>query len=320
MATQIVGSADLADQQIPTEQSNEIIQDTIQSSVVLGNARRTTMGTRTKSQPVLDALPSAAWVNGETGLKQTSKFSFKDTKLHVEELAVIIPIPDAVADDSNIDLWGVARPLAAEAIGAAVDAAILFGTNKPLIWGDAIVPGAIAAGNSVMHGTNSDLGADVAELAKKTVKGGGKVNGFVSEPGLNWELVGLRNSGGMPIYNPGSLAGGQPSTLYGYGLNEVTTGVWNEGAAKLAAVDWSKVVVGVRQDITYDIFREGVITEDDGAGGQRIVYNLMQQDMKALRVVFRLAYATAQPIARISGQHVFPAGVITPYVAPTTTA
>lgn len=312
MATQIIGSADLTDQLIPEEQSQEIVQDSIQQSVVLNNARRTTMGRRTKSMPVLDALPSAKWVNGETGMKQTTKFSFKDTKLHVEELALIIPIPDSVSDDAAVDLWGIARPLAAEALGAAVDAAVMFGTDKPASWGDALIPGAIKAGNVVKEGTHADLGADVAALGKITVKGGGKVNGFVSEPGLNWELVGLRNAQGNPVYNPGSLANGQPSSLYGYPLNEITTGGWDADVAKMAAIDWGKVVVGIRQDITYDVFREGVITEDDGEGGQRIVYNLMQQDMKALRVVFRLAYATASPISRLSKAHVFPAGVITP--------
>ena len=54
------------------------------------------------------------------------------------------------------------------------------------------------------------------------------------------------------------------------------------------------------------------LAEDDGAGGQKIVYNLMQQDMKALRVVFRFAYATARPKSRLSGAEVFPAGVVTP--------
>ena len=311
MATNITGSAEVTDALIPTKESNEILQDAVQQSVVLSNARQTRMGTKTERQPVLDALPTAKFVDGETGLKSVSNFSFKDSKLIVEELAVVLPIPDSVVDDANVDLWSIARPLAAEAIGAALDGAVLFGTGKPSTWGDALVPGAITAGNVVQAGTGPDFAADVASLAKTTVQGGGQVKGFVSEPGLRWELVGLRNNQGSPVYGP-SMAQGQPDTLYGLPLNEVTTGAWNPDAAKLAAVDWNKVVIGIRQDITYDVFREGVITEDDGTGGQRIVYNLMQQDMKALRVVFRVAYATARPISRLSGKSVFPAGVITP--------
>lgn len=311
MATNITGTAEVTDAIIPTKESNEIVQDAVQQSVVLSNARKTRMGTKTERQPVLDALPTAKFVDGEAGLKHVSQFTFKDSKLIVEELAVILPIPDSVVDDANVDLWSIARPLAAEAIGAALDGAVLFGTDKPSTWGPALVPGAITAGNVVKAGTGPDLGADIASLAAKTVQGGGQVKSFASAPGLRWELVGLRNAQGSPIYGP-AMAENQPDRLYGLPLNEVTTGVWNPATAKLAAVDWGKVVIGIRQDITYDVFREGVITEDDGSGGQRIVYNLMQQDMKALRVVFRVAYATARPKSRLSGKEVFPAGVLTP--------
>ena len=314
MAQNITGSAEITDALIPEKHATEIIQDVTKSSVVLSNARKTRMGTKTERQPVLDALPTAKFVDGETGLKSVSRFSFKDAKLIVEELAVILPIPDSVVDDAAVDLWSVARPLAAEAIGAALDGAVLFGTDKPTTWGAALVPGAIAAGNVVKAGTGMDLGVDVARLGQLTAKGGGQVKGFVSEPGLRWELAGLRSAQGAPIYGP-AIAEGQPDTLYGLPLNPVETGVWVDDAAKLAAVDWQKVVIGVRQDITYDVFREGVITEADGSGGQKIVYNLMQQDMKALRVVFRVAYATAQPVARVSGKPMFPAGVLTPATA-----
>lgn len=310
----IVGTPEVTDVLIPREESREIIQELPQQSVVLANAKRVTMGSKTVRQPVLDALPTASFVNGETGLKQTAKFTFKDAMLVTEEIATIIPIPDSVVDDASVDLWGIARPLAAEAIGATFDEAALFGTNKPATWGEAVVPGAIAAGNVIQAGTNADLAADVAALGRLVTRAGGSVKSFVSEPGLNWELVGLRDAGGRPIYNS-ALAAGQPSTLFGLGLNEVTTGIWNSEAATLAAVDWQKVVVGVRQDITYDIFREGVITEPDGTGGQRIVYNLMQQDMKALRVVFRVAYTVARPVSRQTGSAVFPAGVLTPAAA-----
>ena len=71
-------------------------------------------------------------------------------------------------------------------------------------------------------------------------------------------------------------------------------GLWPTGtnAAEVLIGDWTKLVVGVRQDMTYKLITEGVITDNTGA----IIYNLPQQDMVALRLVFRAAYAVANPI------------------------
>jgi hypothetical protein len=53
-------------------------------------------------------------------------------------------------------------------------------------------------------------------------------------------------------------------------------------------------VLGVRQDITYELLDQAVITDDTGA----VIYNLAQQDMLAMRVVARFAFATAAPVTR----------------------
>jgi HK97 family phage major capsid protein len=126
-------------------------------------------------------------------------------------------------------------------------------------------------------------------------------------PGLQWELIGLRSATGTPIYTP-SLSEGAPSGLYGYALNEVDNGSWDADVAELLAADWTKFVVGIRQDVTYDLFSEGVISDNTG----KVIFNLMQQDSKALRVVFRVGFQVGIPITRIGTGTKYPAGVITP--------
>lgn len=305
----IIGRADVGDALMPEQVINEIIAEAPKTSVVLERAKTVRMSSKKAKQPVLATLPEAYWVDGDTGLKQTSKSTWSNTVITAEELAVIVPIPDAVIDDANVPLWDQIKPLLAEAIGKKVDEAALFGVNKPASWPTAVIPAAIAAGNTVVAGTGVDLGADVAALAQKVALDGYGVNGFASAPGTQWGLVGLRTAQGVPLYTP-SLSAGTPAGLYGYPLNEVLNGAWDADVATLLAADWTKFVVGIRQDITYDLFKEGVITDADG----KVILNLMQQDTKALRVVFRVGFQVATPLTRIGDSTRYPAGVLTPAV------
>jgi HK97 family phage major capsid protein len=122
------------------------------------------------------------------------------------------------------------------------------------------------------------------------------VNGFVSRPGLNWKLVGIRSSQGAPIYEPNMQDGRPGGRLYGYTMAEITNGAWDLSEAELLMGDWSKAIVGVRQDISFKLFTEGVISDDNG----KVILNLMQQDSVALRVVARYAFATANPATRLN--------------------
>ena len=57
--------------------------------------------------------------------------------------------------------------------------------------------------------------------------------------------------------------------------------------------DFSQLAYSIRQDITFKIFDQGVI--QDPATGD-ILYNLMQNDMVALRAVMRLGWEIPNPI------------------------
>ena len=305
MSVNIIGRTDAANL-IPDQEVNEIIKMAPEQSVMLANARTVRMTSKKYKQPVLSTLPEAYWVDGDTGLKSTSKTEWAGLTITAEELAVIVPIPDAVIDDASVPLWNEIRPLLAEAIGKKVDQACIFGADKPATWPDAIVEAATDAGNYVVAGTGADFGVDVAALGAKIAQQGYGINGFMAKPGIQWQLVGLRDQVGQPIYTP--LAGSPTNGLYGYKLNEVMNGAWDVTEAELIALDWSKQLIGIRQDVSYELFSEGVISDSDG----KVLLNLMQQDTKALRVVFRVGYAVAAPKTRVQGETAYPAGVILP--------
>lgn len=298
-----------SDVPINDQEINQIIQDAPKSSVALTRMRRVPMSTAKTRQPVLSSLPLAYWVNGDDGLKQTTTMAWTSVYMTAEEVAVLVPIPDALIDDSNIPIWTEVRPRIAEAVGKVIDQAVLFGAGKPATWPDDVVTGATKAGNVVAEGTGKDLGVDVAALAGKVAKEGFSVTGFASAPGLNWELIGLRDTNGQPIYHA-TMTDGQPSTLYGYGLNEVTNGAWDAAKAKLIAADWSKFAIGIRQDLTFDMFDQMVISDDSG----KVIFNAAQQDSKVLRAMMRVGYAVANPLTQLAPNDAtrYPAGVITP--------
>jgi hypothetical protein len=130
--------------------------------VALTSFRRATMSRAQQRLPVLSVLPVAYWVDGDTGLKQTTEQNWANKYLDARELAVIVPIPQAVLDDVDFDIWGEVRPRLVEAFGVKIDAAALFGTDSPSGWPDSIVEAAVAAGNVVEVGESTgDIAADV---------------------------------------------------------------------------------------------------------------------------------------------------------------
>lgn len=280
---------------IPVEVSDQIISEMPVNSFILQRAGQVTMSTKTQRQPVLSVLPMAYWVSGDTGMKQTSAADWSNVTLVAEELAVIVPIPEAYLDDSQVPIWDVVRPNIVQALGQKIDSAALFGVDKPASWPAAIYPSLVAAGNTVASGTGVDFGVDVSLLGDKIAQDGFAINGFASRPGLKWKLVGLRTSQGVPIYQP-DLQNGGGGNLYGYGLSEVVNGSWDADEAELIAGDWTKAIVGLRQDITWKMFDQGVISDGNGA----VVLNLMQQDSVALRVTMRVAFATSNPVTALN--------------------
>jgi HK97 family phage major capsid protein len=129
---------------IPEGTISEIIQELPQQSAALRFFRNVPLSTKTTRQRVLSALPAAYFVNGDTGLKQTTEADWSNQYLVAEELAVIVPIPENVVDDADIDMWAEIKPLLIEAFGLKIDAAVIFGDDKPSTWGDALITSADA--------------------------------------------------------------------------------------------------------------------------------------------------------------------------------
>src|ERR1700755_2741933 len=131
---------------IPEEVSSQIFQDLPKQSVALSLFKQVKMSSKQQKMPVLSVLPTAYFVSGDSGLKQTTEVNWDNKMLEAEEIACIVPIPEAVLDDSAFDVWEEIKPRLVEAIGKTIDQAVLFGTNKPASWAPAIFTDATEAG------------------------------------------------------------------------------------------------------------------------------------------------------------------------------
>jgi HK97 family phage major capsid protein len=283
-----------SDPLIPEPLAATIIQEAPKASAALSLMNTTTLSSKTQRMPVLDVLPVAYWVGGDTGMKQTSTEAWKNVVMVVEELAVIVPIPEAYLDDADVPLWGQIQPRITEAVGQMIDLAVLWGINKPVTWGEAVFPGATKSAHTIVQGTGVDLGQDVTKLGALMAGTGYTVNGFAVAPGTNWNLAGLRSAQGVPIYQP-NMQAGPGGSLYGYPMSEVDNGSWQAGVTGGAVMlmgDFNKAIIGIRRDINFKMFTEGVISNDSGV----VLLNLMQQDTVAMRMTMRLAYATVNPV------------------------
>ena len=234
------------------------------------------------------------------------------------ELAVIVPIPEAVLDDAEFDIMGEVTPRVIEAIGQRVDSAIIFGENRPAEWQNDIITLARQAGNNVSLGSNPNYYDKILcedGVFAKVEDDGYSVSGVIASTNMKAKLRGIKDSTGQPIFVK-SMQDATSYALDGTPMQFPVNGAFNKSIAQLVAGDFSQAVYSIRQDVTTKILTEGVIQDPTT---KEIVYNLAQQDMVALRVVFRIGWALPNPATRMDEDRVgCPFAYLEPATAVTT--
>jgi HK97 family phage major capsid protein len=307
---------------MPEDVSREILGTVAEDSVVMSLGRRLPDMSRAQRRlPVVSVLPTAYFVSGDTGQKQTTEMNWSNVFLNVEELAVIAPISEAVLDDADYDIFGEMRPAITSAIGKAFDQAVLYGINAPASWPVNIEQGCENAGHDVIKGEIGAIWEDILSeggVESLVEEDGFMVTGFAAALQMRGRLRGLKDTTGQPIFL--QTLQGDPSlqpranyTLDGVPIKFPLNGAIDQTRSLLFGGDWSQLVWAIRQDITYKVLDQAVITDGSGV----IQYNLAQQDMVALRVVFRVAWALPNPINLVNpnGSTRYPFAVLEPAAA-----
>lgn len=296
---------------MPIEMMKDIISVATEKSFFGRMAKKVPMGTQLKQIPVFQTKPTAYFVTGDSGLKQTTTVAWKNVTMTAEEIAVLVPIPINVINDLTISIWDKIKPEIEEAFAIALDGAAVFGVNKPASWPSALVTGAVSAGNTVTQGTGVDIAADTNNVIAALAADGFVPRGIGIREAQRWAFQGLRDTTNGFIFQPsnpgvqnttyGSDAQRREDNLFGISTMAVLNGSFETyntataNAASLIVVDWDQVIMGTRQDMTMDFSKDAVIQDANGD----IQFNAFQQDGMVGRFVMRVGYAVPNPVTRL---------------------
>lgn len=296
MAVNIV-SRESAEALIQEQIMKTVFQDAPKSSILMQLGRKLpNMTSKQTRVPVLSMLPMAYWVGGDTGMKQTSRQQWENVYITAGELAVIVPIPEAVLDDASFDIMGEVTPRVNEAIGMKFDEAAIFGVDRPPEWQNDIITLARQAGNNVSGGITFDTILAQDGMFGKVEEAGYIVDGVIAAMRARAALRGIKDDASRPIFMP-SMQDRTQYTLDGAPVYFPENGSFDPTVAQMVAGNWRQLVWAMRQDIETKILDQAVIQDPST---KEIMYNLAQQDMIALRVTFRAGFAVPNPATRLN--------------------
>lgn len=301
---------------ISEQDMGELWQDATKQSLALQTFRKVRMTKAQGKVRVLDALPAApgggAWIDGDTGRKPTLDMGWANKFLQAEEIAGIVPIPENVLDDADMDIWAEVRPRIAEYVGYHLDLAVFLGINAPSSFGDSLYEGAVAAGNVLdlsnylglgTQANGYDLGGAFSELIGLVEDDGFNANTIWTKRALKRRMQNLRDGNGNLIYSNDFRGNENVPQIWG-----VDTYLADNNSlaadANLHAIcgDRSRAVLGIRQDIEFKFLDQATLT--DGAGN--VLVSLAEQDMIALRFKMRAGFTVADPVTWEGGAAAYP--------------
>lgn len=289
---------------IPEQETREIIEGVVKQSVAMNLFRRLpNMSSGVTKMRVLDNLPLAYWqtqgTDGADSKKKLTNMAWSNKYIYAEELAVIVPISQSTLDDSEYDIWAEVRPRLIEAFGKKFDQAVFNGTDKPAQFRTDLI-NSIKEVGATITGTNS-MYTDINNAMSEVELSGFNPTALVGGVDVKAKFRMLLDTTNQPI--KGTEIDELPRKY-------VDNGSWDSGLAQFIVGDFSQAVYAIRQDITFDIFREGII-QDPSTGD--ILYNLLQQDMACIRAVMRIGWEIPNPINALNDTSFrFPFALVTP--------
>jgi HK97 family phage major capsid protein len=257
---------------VPTEIASDVIKNIVTQSTAFSVCRHVPMTSDKKVLPMLSDTGTAYWVEEGESIG-TSIHGWEYPELEAKKLAVIIPFTKEKMDDSVINVMDEIKQGIADAFSRAIDSAVFFGVNTPFttnIFEE-------AEKQKVVRNKDESLDISISNAIANIESNDLNPNGMVGSIKLKNEIRLLRDSNGNAIQVPGGVSG---SMIYNLPIYYPTTKAFDSSKAQLIIGDYSRAVIGTRNDMTYEVLDQATV------GG----VNLAEKDLVAIKCTLRFAF------------------------------
>ncbi len=260
---------------VPVEICKEIMKNIIDQASILKVSKRIPMSSDTMVIPKLIDTGSAGWVNEGEEIGTTLP-SFEYPKLKAKKLAIIVPVTREKINDSVANVIGEVKQAIADMFATSIDMSCIFGVDSPF---DTNLITSIGT-QKITSTSNPD--SDISDAM-----------GLVEDNKYNCSniLMGTTQKKVLrALANDNKYKGAITlSSAYDTPIEYVRN--WDNAKATTITGDFSRSIVGTRENMQYEILKEATIK----SGADTI--NLAQRDMIGIKCTMRMAYLVADPKA-----------------------
>ena len=255
----------------PVEFSRKVFTKAVQDSVVKKLAGDQLALPLTGSSVAVQTSRPEAGVVGEAGMKPVTSLGLSSKILRPIKVAALIAWSEELAKADKVGLEGIIQQQLAGAITRAFDLAVLHGksTNGQAIPGVEFVNQTtkrIELGTTAQTkgGIAGDLIAGIK--AVQDARLGYRVNGLAADDSLRLDLMAATDTNGRPIYQSSLDLTDDMGKVFGLptAYGDVVSGqVGTNADTKVRAIggDWSQLVYGFANEITFKYSNEASITD-----------------------------------------------------------
>lgn len=255
---------------VPVEIATELIKNIVSDSLAFKVCKHVAMNSDKKTLPVLTDAGSAYWT-GEGETIGTTIMAFDYPMLKAQKLAVIVPTTKEKLKDSTLDVLREIREGIADAFVRAIDSAVLFGKDTPF----EVNLNDVAEVNKIVGTGSIDL--DISGAMGKIEDNDLAVTGVVTHNGMKKTFRDLRDNNGNTIVISGGLSGSQ---IYNTPIYIPTSKAWDKTKAEVILGDFTRAVIGTRDEIHYEVLKEATVSG----------LNLAEQDLIAVKCTMRFGF------------------------------